>query len=247
MYAVDWSSYADVYDLIQAYNPSYQDIITRFRNEVVNWEINPGDVILEIGAGTGNFSIVAAEIHPYARIIHIDSDKRMNNLAEQKIRNKNINNIEIVSGQIENQDWSKFKNIKAVVAIHSLYAMPEPECIMNRAFDTLVPGGYAIFCDLGRKLNIGKWSRYFARNLVKQVGLIETIRLFWRGRNAIQQNRRVRKMQDKGVYWLHSTSDFINSVSGCGFSVKSYSVVFLGYSDFVCARKQAAIVGKISC
>lgn len=52
MKKVDWSSYAEVYDMILDYNPAYQELIIKFQDAIADWQIAAPASILDIGAGT---------------------------------------------------------------------------------------------------------------------------------------------------------------------------------------------------
>ena len=74
MERVDWSSYASVYDMILAYNPAYKELLRTFSKDIAAWEIEPGALLADFGAGTGNFSLQLARQFPKSVVLHIDKN-----------------------------------------------------------------------------------------------------------------------------------------------------------------------------
>lgn len=70
----------------------------------------------DFGAGTGNFSTLAARMVPGLRVVHVDADPGMNEVARQKarsdaweIREENLEELQIEPGKLD-----------AVVSVHAL-------------------------------------------------------------------------------------------------------------------------------
>ncbi|MEM6633536.1 MAG: hypothetical protein AAF694_27940 [Bacteroidota bacterium] len=61
---VDWSSYAQKYDMLLTYNPFYQQLFLEVVEIAHTWEIPKGGGIVDIGAGTGNYSLEWAQFFP---------------------------------------------------------------------------------------------------------------------------------------------------------------------------------------
>ena len=53
------------YDLLCNYNPAYQDLNLHCLPTVKDWSLREGEVIADIGAGTGNLSIQIAKSDPF--------------------------------------------------------------------------------------------------------------------------------------------------------------------------------------
>lgn len=81
---VDWSRDAEVYDLMAEINPAYRELLADFRSFLASAELSERMVLGDFGAGTGNFSTLAARAVPGLRVVHIDSDMGMNELARSK-------------------------------------------------------------------------------------------------------------------------------------------------------------------
>ncbi|NMB65193.1 MAG: class I SAM-dependent methyltransferase [Spirochaetes bacterium] len=58
--------------------------------------IKSNDIFLDIGAGTGFFAIPASHMLTYGKVIATDTQEEMLQLLSHKIKQQNINNIEII-------------------------------------------------------------------------------------------------------------------------------------------------------
>lgn len=87
---VDWTAYAQRYDLMASHNPAYQAILAQLHTVSRTWPLSSGDVVVDLGAGTGNFSYLLAEQLRMCRVLHIDVDRGMNQAARQKTMVKGL-------------------------------------------------------------------------------------------------------------------------------------------------------------
>src|SRR5579864_8192580 len=81
---IDWTAFSRVYDLMAENNPAYQEILTLCLETVKRWNLRPGSKILDLGGGTGNFSVAIARACPQCQIVQADSSAEMNMQAAQK-------------------------------------------------------------------------------------------------------------------------------------------------------------------
>ncbi len=235
---VAWSDYAEVYDLILQHNPAYRDILRRFERALDWWSIETDGPIVDVGAGTGNFSLRWARRFPDRQVLHLDMDAGMNRRAEEKRAKQGIDNLEIRNESIE-AACLPAGSVAALSCVHALYTFADPGDALDRMSDWLDDGGLMFLCDLGRELDLRDWSSYFARHLVRQLGVVGAARTFWRGREILRQNRVIRRLQQAGTYWTHTPEAFRRSIERAGFSIEHQSLCFRGYSDLIIARKSA--------
>ena len=88
-----WNTYALAYDHMAQHNPEYKSIIEEFSGIINEWSPPPGSTLVDLGAGTGNFSILMAKRFPNAQIIMVDSDKTMLELASNKMKYARLSNF----------------------------------------------------------------------------------------------------------------------------------------------------------
>ena len=233
---VSWKTYAQTYDMLLSHNPFYQNVHDEVMQEVRKWKIGVNDFIADVGAGTGNYSLAIAEQFPHAKVFHIDSDGGMNARAAEKCRSKAIINHYILDQGIEAVQMEA-ESLKALVSIHALYTFPNPLKALEKMYDWLQPGGYAVLVDAGRMVNVRNWQLAIGWHLLRNHGLKKTFQIMREGKEVSQQNAYIRDMQRKGKFWMHSHEEFCTTVRQAGFEVLSSHITFRGVSDFVVARK----------
>lgn len=234
--SVSWNSYAQTYDMLLSFNPFYQYLHQSVLAQARGWDIQAGDKIADVGAGTGNYSVSLARMFPQAQLIHIDSDKGMNQAAREKRGRLDISNHAILDQKIEDvriPDGS----LKAIVSIHALYTFPDPQAILRKMYQWLEPGGEAILVDAGRIVNVLSWQVAIGKHLLQTYGWKKTMNIFRQGKEVSKQNRYIRHMQRNGTFWLHSHEEFLEAVECAGFNISDSGVTFRGASDWVTVRK----------
>ena len=233
---VDWQLYAEKYDMLLSYNPFYQKLREEVLSVISGWQIETGDLIADIGAGTGNYSIALAQIFPIARIIHIDNNAGMNERAKMKKEKAGLTNIDILNQGIE-KVYLGSNSLRAMVSIHALYTFPKPEQALRSMYDWLEPGGVGILVDPGRIVNVIDWQLAIGWHLLSNYGLMQTLQIFKEAKPVSEQNRIIREMQKRGELWTHSHEAFCEAVEEAGFTISESRTCFRGLSDMVVVSK----------
>jgi len=236
----DWQAYATVYDLIAEHNPAYQELLVRFRREIRDWPLSQGDLVVDLGAGTGNFSLALAEAFPRCRVVHIDGNEGMNAIAAAKAAARGLANVDIRTQDVAAARFAP-GSVAAVTAIHALYAFPSPEAVVGRMVDWLAPDGRLFACDPGRVIDTREWTRYIFKETIRRRGLWPAVRLYVRAAAGARQNRRIARQQAGGDYWLHGLDDFRRTFEDAGLDVQRAFVTYRGCSDVVVGRKPVPV------
>jgi ubiquinone/menaquinone biosynthesis C-methylase UbiE len=233
---VDWQSYAAVYDLMTELNPAYQELVDSYRRFLATQWLHPDDLILDLGAGTGNFSMVAADEWPLCRVLHVDASDAMVAQARRKSSALGLQNIDFCTEDVADLDLPP-ESAALITVVHALYSFPDPIAVIHQLFRWLTPGGTVFACDPGRPLDMREWTRYIFRSSAAERGWLETARLFWRARGVVGQNRRIARGQADGAYWRHDLHGFAEAFADAGFDVMQCRPAYRGASDLLIARK----------
>lgn len=237
---VDWRSYAAVYDLMTELNPAYQALVEEYRRFLGDLRLRAGDHLVEVGAGTGNFSLVAADEWPHCRVTHVDASEAMNARARDKQAARGVGNLEIRTIGVDDLNLPD-ESVALATVVHALYTFPDPEAVIACLYRWLRPGGAVFACDPSGPIDLAEWSRYIFRSACRERGVWRAAWLFWRARSAIGQNRRIAKAVDGGAFWRHDAATFRAAFEAAGFEVHHTRSAYRGASDLLVAQKPMAI------
>jgi ubiquinone/menaquinone biosynthesis C-methylase UbiE len=140
------------YDRVARWYPVFEPAYLIFpparRRAVVALNLRPGDVVLEIGAGTGrNFPYLLDAVGPAGRVIGVDASAGMLGEAGKLVEREGWSNVQLLR-----QDATKIeigREVDAVLFSLSYSAIPEPRQALALAWRGLRPGGRAVVMDLG--------------------------------------------------------------------------------------------------
>lgn len=234
---VSWDTYSETYDMLLAYNPFYQQLHQEVMEEVRRWDIRSGDLLADIGAGTGNYSLAMARHFAQATVMHIDRDKGMNTRAKEKKNLEDLKNHQIITRGIDEVSLEA-NSLRGLISIHALYTFKKPTQVLHNMYEWIEPGGYALLVNAGRVVKMLDWQVAIGWNLLRKHGLKKTLEILKAGKEVSRQNAYIRKMQRKGIFWTHTHEAFCEAVRSAGFEIVSSKTSFRGISDFVVARKQ---------
>jgi len=236
---IDWDAYASQYDLLATYNPSYRENIELLRSMLKDFALSDEPRICDIGAGTGNYICALAKDLPEAAFYHVDADQKMNDVAKNKYAAAGVKNVEIHGASALDTEFQP-GSFDLIICVNALYAIHPPEELLRRAKLWLKPGGVFFVIDFGRRTRMWDWSKYIFGSILREHGVMETIRFFVNGMETIRQNRRGSKGQAEGVYWLHTTDEFKEALVRAGYSIERIQTCYRGYCDLAVCRATSA-------
>jgi ubiquinone/menaquinone biosynthesis C-methylase UbiE len=118
------------------------------RKAVAALKLKPGDVVLEIGAGTGrNFPYLVDAVGPSGTVIAVDASEGMLAEAARLIRRHGWSNVQLLR-----QDAARLqldRDLDGVLFSLSYSALPEPRPALARAWERLRPSARAVVMDMG--------------------------------------------------------------------------------------------------
>jgi ubiquinone/menaquinone biosynthesis C-methylase UbiE len=233
---VDWSEYAQVYDLMSQLNPAYQQLIKDFDRDLDRWNIGKGSLIIDYGGGTGNFSLLAARKHRTAQVLLVDSSAGMVRRAAEKSKAEALDNFQVRRADLISLQLPA-ESVDFAICVHALYSLSDPVAALMNIHRCLRSGGYFYICDIGRVIDTGEWARFLFKHLRGRYGIWSTLHKFWIGRAVARENRRIARAQREGHYWTHSPEVFASALATAGFKLERFSSCYRGYSDLaVCVK-----------
>ncbi len=159
--------YDRVARLYSTLEPLYLIFPPARRKAVAALDLKPGDVVLEIGAGTGrNFPYLVEAVGSSGTVIGVDASAGMLAEARKLIERHGWSNVELLQ-----QDAAQLqvdRDLNGVLFSLSYSVMPEPRPALARAWEQLRPSSRVVVMDLGLPDNLlGRVLGPFARLLDK--------------------------------------------------------------------------------
>jgi S-adenosylmethionine-diacylgycerolhomoserine-N-methlytransferase len=111
------------------------------REVVADLALQKGDIVLEVGCGTGaNFPFIVEQIGSGGRIIGVDCSPSMLGKARKRIQRHGWSNVELVDAEFGNEPL-QIAQPKVVLFSYSLSMIPSWERALRAAHVLLQPGG----------------------------------------------------------------------------------------------------------
>lgn len=176
--------------------------IGRWRRMVVDaLELHPGDMVVEIGCGTGlNFTLLQKAVGRDGKIIGIDISDAMLDRARALVRNAGWQNVELVCCSAS--DFSFPDGIDGILATGVLTYEPEFDKVIERGAKALGPGRKWAVLDY--KMPSG-WKRCFAPLFVelgRRFGVSKDLmeRHIWKSIERHLQHTKMKELYGGFVY-----------------------------------------------
>lgn len=137
------------------------------RKAVAALDLRRGDVVLELGAGTGrNLPYLLEAVGPEGGVIAVDASAGMLAEARRLVGNHGWTNVEILEQDAAELELDR--DVDAVLFSLSYSAMPNPAAALARGWERLRPGRRVVVMDVGlTRSRLGPLLGPIARLLVK--------------------------------------------------------------------------------
>ena len=142
-----------------------------YRRQTVDaLRLSPGDVVVELGCGTGlNFPYLVQAVGSEGRIIGVDLTDAMLEVARERIKKEGWDNVELIQADIAT--WMPPGNTAGFFSTLAITLVPEYDTIIHRASQALKPGGRIAIFDMKEPDNWPHWLVRLAAWLNKPFGV----------------------------------------------------------------------------
>ncbi|MEW5847966.1 MAG: methyltransferase domain-containing protein [Myxococcota bacterium] len=134
--------------------------------------LQPGEAVLDVGAGTGTLAILLKQRVPSARVVGLDIDPAILEIAGEKARNAGVD-VEWKEAPAQDLPFraQSFDRVVSSLAFHHLRSA-DKHAAMEEVARVLRPGGMFLLADMGplQLPGAGVVNRLLAFNVVEQVG-----------------------------------------------------------------------------
>src|SRR5215469_17608126 len=119
-----------------------------FRREAVRrLALNRGDLVVDIGCGTGlNFALLQGAIGPEGRIIGVDLTDAMLEQARLRVAKEGWKNVELV--QCDAASYEFPAQVNGILSVFALTFIPEAQLVIQNGCRALVPFGRWVVLDM---------------------------------------------------------------------------------------------------
>ena len=111
-----------------------------------NMDLKPGEVIADIGAGSGYYSFRMAERVSKGKVLAVDLQPEMLNIMRQKIKRNKVKNVELIQGQETNPNLAP-QSVDMVLMVDVYHELSYPKEMMEQIVAALKPGGRFILLE----------------------------------------------------------------------------------------------------
>ncbi len=107
---------------------------------VENMNLEPDEVVADIGAGSGYFSFRIARKVPEGKVMAVDIQPEMLQLIEQQMAADGVTNIDRILGEIDNPNLPP-ESIDAAIMVDAYHEFSHPFEMIDGIYRALRPGG----------------------------------------------------------------------------------------------------------
>lgn len=194
-----WNRFADNY----AKQPITDQVTYEKKLEITRGYLTPYSNVLEFGCGTGGTALLHA---PYVQSIHaIDLSSRMIEIAKDKTKEADANNVKFECTGIDSLMASKRETYDVVLGLSVLHLLPNKNEVMKNVYSQLKPGGYFI----SSTVCMGDFAKYigWVTSPLSRFGILPKLNVFTKGelRSSMEEagfqiEREFHPANDKAVF-----------------------------------------------
>lgn len=109
-------------------------------------DLEPGDVVADIGAGTGYFTFRISPLVSEGKVLAVDIQPEMLEIIQNKIKEKGADNIKTILGSVENPSLPK-GSVDLVLLVDAYHEFSHPYEMMSSIATSLAPAGRVVLVE----------------------------------------------------------------------------------------------------
>ena len=200
-----------------------RDIQEEIREILGLLNLQPDQTLLDLGAGTGEFTVAAAE--HCSKVLAVDLSISMLKLAEKKADAKGLKNIEFIQGGFLTYEHNK-KPVDVVVSQLALHYLPDfwKQLALIRIFKIMKPEAKLLLYDTVYSFNLEDYQEFFNRGVSFLTDTVE---------------KDTRDIMINHIKEEYSTVDWImeGMIRRAGFKIEKAEYTTTGiYATYLCTK-----------
>ena len=241
---INWNEYANAYDLMCEYNPSYFELMRVISNSVQSlFSKNENNISMyDYCSGTGNIFLSILDKNPnISKIYSLEKNPGFIHKQKDKIKTRNLEEkVNILEDDILAHKPIEKVDLCCLIHGFNFFQEDQRSKILHTIDSTLKVGGYFIISDIGREIKVEEWEKYMFNHLAQKFGNeTKAHEEMEKIKNPSEQNRIAQENQQKGLAYMHDLPEFISYLRDFGFEkvVSARNDLYRGIDDFVIIEK----------
>lgn len=141
----------------KGYDTSGISGLEQWRREAVQlMNLKQGDVVVDIGCGTGlNFALLEEAVGPEGKIIGVDLTDAMLDQARLRVSQQGWQNVELVQSDATQFDFPN--RVDGIISVFALSFIPDSARVIQNGSKALAPGGKWVVLDMALPDGLPLW------------------------------------------------------------------------------------------